>query len=441
MSNRKGIVALGACILVSGLSIFGGRQASEVFAKTNGGAEAGSGSNSTQKRSSETSIADRRGTTNSTETSIADSRAIQTSKAGRLLAALPDDGGNTLLFQGNRIADIAEQAAPAVVNIEIEKPGIGGMQAMMPFTQGGMRFFFNNKEIDPERFNAGIKPSRQTGSGFVVRSDGYILTNAHVVKGAKRIEVTMNDGRNVLATMIGIDTFSDLAVLKIDAKDLPTLKMGSSATLRPGEFAIAIGSPLGYDHTVTLGIVSAVGRSVYDINENINFIQTDAAINTGNSGGPLLNLKGEVIGVNTAVVKGLVAQNIGFSIPVDIAKSVCDDLIAHKKITRPWLGVSMKELSESMTKSLGLADGTRGVFVVDVFPDSPAERAGFKRQDIIQKIDGKDITSRKDVRDYVRSRKIEDTLNFFVLRGKTNEALQVQLGEYPEQPEITPGEE
>lgn len=359
-----------------------------------------------------------------------------TSEATKLLAALSDDdGGNTLLFQGNRIADIAEAAAPAVVNIEVEKPGAGGMQSMMPFGQGSIRFFFNNREVDPDRMSMG-KPVRQTGSGFFVRPEGFILTNAHVVKGAKRIEVTLHDGRSEVATIVGVDTFSDLAVLKINAQNLPTLKMGSSTNLRPGEFAIAIGSPLGYDHTVTLGIVSAVGRSVYDINDNINFIQTDAAINTGNSGGPLLNLKGEVIGVNTAVVKGFVAQNIGFSIPVDIAKSVCDDLIAHKKILRPWLGIAMKELAETMSKSLGLAAGTRGVVVVEVYPGSPAEHAGLKKQDIIQKIDGKDVLTRKDVRDYVRSRKIEDTLNFYILRNGTGEALAIHLGEYPDMSEV-----
>lgn len=396
MLNRKGILALGACVFVSGVSIIGGRNATEVFAKSGESA----------------------------------SPQIAGSKASKLLAALPEDGGNTLMFQGNRIADIAEAAAPAVVNIEIEKPGLSGISGMMPFGQSGMRFFFNNREIDPERLNAGIKPVKQTGSGFVVRSDGYILTNAHVVKGAKRVTVTMNDGRNLVATIVGIDNFSDLAVLKIDAKDLPTLTMGSSTNLRPGEFAIAIGSPLGYDHTVTLGIVSAVGRSVYDINENINFIQTDAAINTGNSGGPLLNLKGEVIGVNTAVVKGFVAQNIGFSIPVDIAKSVCEDLIAHKKIARPWLGIGMKNLTEPMIKSLGLPAGTKGIAVVDVFPESSAERAGIRKQDIIQKIDGKDMLTMRELRDYVRAKKIGDVLNFYIMRDGVGDALEVKLGEY-----------
>jgi len=407
MFKRKAIVALAACVAVSGVSFLAGQQ-SKVQAQT-----------------SDRAI--------SADINASSGRP---SHAGKLMAALSDDGGNTLLFQGNRIADIAEAAAPAVVNIEVEKPGMG-MQSMMPFGQGTMRFFFNNKEIDPERFSGMGKPSKQTGSGFVVRPDGYILTNAHVVKGAKRIEVTMNDGRNLIATIVGIDTFSDLAVLKIEAKDLPTLTMGSSNNLRPGEFAVAIGSPLGYDHTVTLGIVSAVGRNVYDINDNINFIQTDAAINTGNSGGPLLNLKGEVIGVNTAVVKGFVAQNIGFSIPVDIAKSVCEDLIAHKKIARPWLGIGMREMTEPMLKSLGLPGGTKGVVVVEVYPGSPAENAGIHKQDVIQKIDGKDILNRKDVRDYVRSKKIEDTLNFYILRSGHGEALAVHLGEYPDATEST----
>ncbi len=352
------------------------------------------------------------------------------SHAGHLLAAVSGED-NPLLLQGNLIADIAESAAPAVVNIECEKPGAGGLQSMLPFGGGSFRFFYNNREIDPERMGGMARPIKSTGSGFIVRADGYILTNAHVVKGMKRIEVTLNDGRNLVATVAGIDTFSDLAVLKIDATNLPILKMGSSTKLRPGEFAIAIGSPLGYDHTVTLGIISALGRTVYDINDNINFIQTDAAINQGNSGGPLLNLKGEVIGVNTAVVKGLVAQNIGFSIPIDVAKTVCEDLIAHKKILRPFLGIGMKEVSETMAKSLGLGPNTRGVVIAEIYEGSSAEKAGLKKQDIIQKIDGKDVQSPKDIREYVRAKKIGDLLNFYVLRNSSPEAVAVRLGEYP----------
>lgn len=341
-----------------------------------------------------------------------------------------------LPFAADSIADIAEAAAPAVVNIEVDKQiqssSLGQMFGL-PFDGfENFEFFYNGKRVSPDKqMPKFMRKNRNTGSGFVVRPDGYILTNAHVVKDASKIEVTFSDGKSLPATVVGTDSFSDLAVIKVEAAGLPSLPMGTSKGLRPGEFAVAIGSPLGYDHTVTLGIVSAVGRTVTDVNGNINFIQTDAAINRGNSGGPLLNLEGEVIGVNTAIVAG--AQNIGFSIPIDIAKSVSSDLIAHKKILRPWLGIAMQEVTDVMAKSLGMPAETRGVLVAEVFEGSPAEKAGLAQGDIIQKIDGKEMSSPKEIQDYVRSKGIDDSLNFFVLRKGAAQAFAVNIGEYPEQ--------
>lgn len=336
------------------------------------------------------------------------------------------------------IADIASVAAPAVVNIEVDQQIAGGLPGMaLPFFgNNGFDFFFNGQRITPGGPGRGPRPSlpkiekHNTGSGFIVRPDGYIVTNAHVVRGANKIKVTMNDKRTFTGKVVGIDSFSDLAVVKVEAQNLPTLKMGSSQDLRPGEFAVAIGSPLGFDHTVTLGIISAVGRSVTDVNGNINFIQTDAAINPGNSGGPLLNLKGEVVGVNTAIQAN--AQNIGFSIPVDIAKTVSEDLIANKKISRPWLGIAMSDLDETMAKSLGLPATTKGVVVAQIMDGSPAQAAGLERGDIIQKIDGKDMAGPKEVQDYVRAHKVSDTLNFFVLRSGAPKAVAVNIGQYPD---------
>jgi serine protease Do len=302
---------------------------------------------------------------------------------------------------------------------------------------GTFDFFFNGQRVSPAPNGARpqVLPNlpqfekHNTGSGFIIRADGYILTNSHVVRGAAKIKVRLSDKRVFAGAVVGVDNFSDLAVVKIDAKDLPTAKLGTSNTLRPGDFAIAIGSPLGFDHTVTFGIISAVGRTVTDVNGNINFIQTDAAINPGNSGGPLLNLDGEVVGVNTAIQAN--AQNIGFSIPIDVAKTVVDDLINHKKILRPWLGIAMQEVDEVMAKSLGLPAETKGVVVAQVMDGSPGQAAGLERGDVIEKIDGKDVVASKEVQELVRSHRVSDTLHFFILRNKAGKAISVNIGTYP----------
>jgi serine protease Do len=327
------------------------------------------------------------------------------------------------------IADIAKAAAPAVVNIDVT----GTKTQQLPF--GGnlpFNFFFNGQQMSPQDLQKQLPKmeQRDTGSGFIIRSDGYIVTNAHVVKNADKIKVTLNDGRNLQGKVVGIDYFSDLALVKVDADNLPTLKMGSSASVRPGEFAIAIGSPLGFDHTVTLGIISAVGRSVTDINGNINFLQTDAAINPGNSGGPLLNIKGEVIGVNTAIIAPGRGQNIGFSIPIDVTKGVAESLIATGKILRPWLGIKMHDLDESFSKSLGIPVATKGVVIVGFADNSPAEASGLQQGDVIQKIDGRDMPTPKDVKEYVTSKKVSDVLHFLVLRKNTTQAVSVNVGDY-----------
>jgi serine protease Do len=348
-------------------------------------------------------------------------------------------------IQSNTIADISEALAPTVVNIEVNQavaaptmnlPFFPGNPGQAPF--GNFDFFFNGQRVAPKPNGGGpgipVQPNGQnvqhnTGSGFIIRSDGYILTNSHVVRGATKIRVTLSDKRFFEGHVVGTDTFSDLALVKIEASELPIARMGISSALRPGDFVIAIGSPLGFDHTVTFGIVSAIGRAVTDINGNINFIQTDAAINPGNSGGPLVNLDGEVIGVNTAIQAN--AQNIGFSIPIDVAKEVCENLIAHKKIMRPWLGLSMQDVDEVLAKSLGVPETTKGAAVAQVLNGSPAQRGGFERADIIEKIDGRDIHSSKEVQELVRSHKVGDTLNFFILRNKVGQALSLTIGEYP----------
>jgi S1-C subfamily serine protease len=388
------------------------------------------------------------------------------------------DGATALSTLGpNTIADITQGAAPAVVNIDVIQSQKTAMGRMGGFNFPGMpnndifQFFFNGQRINPRDMGMGgddaqptpkkaqavpapkpgagatqpkaqtapapkpVVPSprsfperRDTGSGFIVRKDGYILTNAHVVQDAEKIRVTLNDKRSFDGKVVGVDHFSDLAVIKIDGTDLPVLPLGTSSTIRPGEFAIAIGSPLGYDHTVTLGIISAVGRTVTDVNGNINFIQTDAAINPGNSGGPLLNLSGEVIGVNTAIRRN--AQNIGFSIPIDVAKTVSESLIASGKILRPWLGIRMQELDENAIKAWGLDPKTKGVLIQGFMNGSPAKSAGLHEGDVIIKIDGKPMPAAKDVKDYVMSKKVSDTLAFGVMRSDGLQTVNVNIGNY-----------
>lgn len=330
------------------------------------------------------------------------------------------------------IANIAERVAPAIVNIEVNQP-IQGLSYPFGNLPDGFDFFFNGQRMPRGGNGIGPRPERHnTGTGFIVREDGYIVTNAHVVKGSSKITVTLNDKRQYEATAIGVDSFSDLAVVKINAKGLPTAEMGTSTGLRPGEFVIAIGSPMGYDHSVTLGIVSAVGRTVTDVNGNINFIQTDAAINPGNSGGPLLNMVGQVVGVNTAIAAR--AQNIGFSIPIDIAKPTVTDLIAEKRIERPFLGLKVGTLDEGTLKGLGLPNGTTGVFISQVFNGGSAAKSGLERMDIVQKIDGKDITTAQQLQDAVRARKVGESLNFMILRNKSVKPITVTIGNYPSDP-------
>lgn len=346
-------------------------------------------------------------------------------------------GSEGVPITSTTLADIAGKVAPAIVHISTEKPAISmssmrgqGFPFNLPF--GDFEMFFNGQRIDPRDPNAPIKmPKRQSsGSGFIIRPDGYILTNSHVVRGAPKITVTLNDKRTFEnAKVVGSDPESDLAVLKIEAKDLPHATMGSSSAIRPGEFVIAVGSPMGLDHTVTFGIVSAVGRAVTDVNRTVKFIQTDAAINPGNSGGPLLNLKGEVVGVNNAILAR--AQNIGFSIPIDTAKAILDDLVAGRTPERPWLGIEMAELTETWRRSLGLDETINGVLVSRVVNGSPAHKSGLEGGDIILKIDGRDIKEMGQVQQMVREHKIKDTLNFLVLRNGARKALAATIGTYP----------
>ena len=352
----------------------------------------------------------------------------------KVSATVTESGGPaiTLKIGENAIADIAEATAPCVVNIDT-RTSLSMPQDVFhnPHNSNGLRnfdFFFGpglrSMPQSPRRFE-----SRGSGSGVIVRNDGYILTNNHVVRNATEIKVTLNDKRIFKGKVVGRDSFTDLALVKIDAQDLPVVRFGSSKNLRPGDWAIAIGSPLGLDHTVTLGIVSALGRSLADLNNNVELIQTDAAINPGNSGGPLLNIHGEVIGINTAIRSD--AQNIGFAIPIDSAKDVITQLLATGSIKRPYIGVYMQELDEKLARSLGLSKGAQGVVIAQVASGSPADKAGLQQGDVIERIDGQVVKTSKEVQNKVRGHSVGETVNMLVLRsGKLIGAI-VKVGDYP----------
>jgi Do/DeqQ family serine protease len=338
---------------------------------------------------------------------------------------------NVLVLAENTIADIAKQAGDSVVNIDISSSvTMADFPFQSPFSFRDFDFFFG------PGFGNGQSPRGQhkferrgSGSGLIFRSDGYILTNNHVVGQADDIQVTLNDKRVFKGTVVGRDSFTDLALVKIDAKDLPAAQLGTSKNIRPGDWAIAIGSPLGLDHSVTLGIISALGRSLSDLNNNVELIQTDAAINPGNSGGPLLNIHGQVIGVNTAIRGD--AQNIGFAIPIDVAKEVASLLLTRGSIERPYLGIYMQELDEKLARSMGLSTTTKGVVIAGLAPNSPAEKSGLMQGDVIQKVEGKTVTTGKEIQALVRAHKPGESLSFLILREKTIKPLPVRIGTYP----------
>ena len=281
-----------------------------------------------------------------------------------------------------------------------------------------------------------------TGSGFIYDADGWIVTNRHVVADASELVVVLNDGRQFTGEVYGIDTLTDLAIVKIDATDLPVAPIGRSADLKPGQIAIAIGNPLGYENTVTTGVVSGLGRQIQasdaqqTSSEQLNnLIQTDAAINPGNSGGPLVNSAGQVIGVNTAVNAD--AQGVGFSIPIDVAKPIMQQALDGQELARPWIGVYYQPIDPALAEAqdlpveygalIGTADGSGQA----VFPGSPAEAAGLQAGDIIVAIDGEQLAADSDLSTLILPHAVGDTITLRVLRDNSTRDVDVTLGELP----------
>ncbi len=310
----------------------------------------------------------------------------------------------------NAFSSISDKVNPSVVSvISTVKIGVS-QQGLSPF--GNDPFFDElRRRFGPDFFPQYNAPEEreipELGSGVIVTSDGYILTNNHVVENADKIKVILSDKRELDAEIKGRDPETDVAVIKIDAKDLPKATLGDSDKVKVGEWVLAIGNPFGLQHTVTAGIISAVGRSNIGIAQYEDFIQTDASINPGNSGGPLVNLDGEVIGINTAIFsKSGASMGVGFAIPINMARKIMDQLIDKGKITRGWLGVSIQDLNEKLAKDLELKQ-TKGVVVRQVEVGSPADKAGINSNDIILKVDGKQFD--KDGKEINITNKIDTT--------------------------------
>lgn len=328
-------------------------------------------------------------------------------------------------------ADLVEKVKPAVVNISTEKtvriPGSPFRHFFGPEEPFGdfFRRFFDEDIPDRE-----LK-QQSLGSGFIIDKEGYIITNNHVVEGADEIKVKLADGREFKAKVIGRDQKTDLALIKITTlfKNLPVLSLGDSDKIRVGDWVLAIGNPFGLEHTVTQGIISATGRVIgsgpYD-----NFLQTDAPINPGNSGGPLINLKGEVIGINTAIIAS--GQGIGFAIPSNMAKNVVSQLKEKGRVVRGWIGVSVQTVTPEIAQSFGLKE-PKGALVGDVVSGGPAEKAGVKRGDVIVTFNGKDIKQMSDLPRLVAETPVSKTVDIKVIRDGKELDLKITVAELTEE--------
>ncbi|MBT6902194.1 MAG: DegQ family serine endoprotease [Nitrospina sp.] len=351
---------------------------------------------------------------------------------------------NTQPLASNIFVEIAKKQNPAVVNVSTKskseaahnnfrpprpnpRPGPGQDRSPDPFRDFYDRFFGDRQNQQ--------KPKQGMGSGFVIDKEGHILTNYHVVEGADEIVVVLDDHGNekeYTATLVGSDPKTDIALIKInresgDTQDFPFLKLGSSENLEVGEWVVAIGNPFGLSHTVTVGVVSALGRSIgagpYD-----EFIQTDASINPGNSGGPLINIEGDVIGINTAIIYGNTGGNvgIGFAIPINIAKGILKDLKERGAVTRGWLGVMIQKITPELAKSFGLSQ-SEGALVGDVIPDGPAAKGGVERGDVITRFNDKPVKDMEDLPKIVAATTPNSVVDVVVIRNGSEKTLRVTI--------------
>ncbi|HRU05471.1 MAG TPA: DegQ family serine endoprotease [Candidatus Brocadiia bacterium] len=371
---------------------------------------------------------------------------------GVLTAAAPgkqnaeQNGVESLRKTSQAFTQIAKQATPAVVFIKVEKSvevspqsfgpePFGFGNPFNPFDEDFMDRFFRRRT--PQRQQPQQRPQRKfrqqgQGSGFIVTADGYILTNHHVVGEADEILVKMNDGRELKAKLVGSDPKSDVAVIKVEGKDFPTIAQGDSSKLEIGEWVVAIGNPFGLTATLTVGVVSAKGRSAVGIADYEDFIQTDAAINPGNSGGPLLNLNGEVVGINTAIFSRSGGyMGIGFAIPMNLAKGIMDQLVKTGKVTRGFLGVVIQDVNKDLAEQFKLTQ-TEGVLVSEIIKDSPAEKAGLKPGDVILTLNGQPSKDVGTLRNNVALIPPGQDAKLKVLREGKEVEVTVKIGTLPD---------
>lgn len=329
------------------------------------------------------------------------------------------------------VINVVEATAPAVVKIDVERTARASVD---PFVDEFFRRFFG-EDLSP--FGAPRQES-SLGSGVIFDSEGHVLTNQHVVRDAEKITITMLDGTVYEAKYIGGDTDMDIAVVKIinEGQDLPFLKFGDSDNLQIGEWAIAIGNPLGFQHTVTVGVISAVNRRIPKPDRSGGYypdlIQTDAAINPGNSGGPLLNIHGEVIGINTAIVNPMAGVNLGFAIPINRIQMWLEDLIRYGQLRKAFLGVVVMSVDENTQKALGL-ESTKGALVVEVSPNSPADRYGIKPQDIIIRFDSREVEDHAHLVNLIHGKRVDEEVEIVLDRNGSSITLSVVLGQSPQE--------
>lgn len=329
-------------------------------------------------------------------------------------------------------AHVAERVAPSVVNVRssVRVAGPSG-RALPRMDEERLREFFGDGFLDRFGGRGGGAIREGQGSGFIVDEDGHILTNNHVVAEASEVRVQLHDGREFVAEVVGTDPRTDLAVLRIEADGLRPLRFAEAEGVRVGEWVVAVGNPFGLESTITAGIVSAKGRTRVGITDYENFIQTDAAINPGNSGGPLVNLRGEVVGVNTAIATRTGGSvGVGFAIPSDLAGSILRRLVDDGVVVRGWLGVVIQDLDPGLARSFGF-EGTDGVLISEVQPGGPADGAGLRAGDIVTAFNGRSLRSMDDLRLSVAEVRPGTGVDIVVHREGRERRLEVEVGEQP----------
>ena len=330
-------------------------------------------------------------------------------------------------------ATLVEQVGPAVVNISVVEKARRVQRRSQDGNDDPVQEFFRRFGVPQPRDGYEVPQRQGEGSGFIVSGDGYILTNAHVVADADEVTVRMTDRREYSAKVVGIDRRSDVAVLKIEGKDLPVVRIGDPSKLRPGEWVLAIGSPFTFENTVTAGIVSATGRSMPGEDGLVPFIQTDVAVNPGNSGGPLFNLNGEVVGINSQIYSRSGGwMGLSFAIPIDVATNVRDQLVSTGRVSRGRIGVQIQEVNAQLADSFGL-DRPRGALVSQVIADGPAQKGGVQSGDVILSVNGKTVERSTQLPSVISSIKPGSTARLEVWRDKSIKTLNVKVDEFQEE--------